>query len=134
MSTLHRISETPKKTKTSKPSELIEIEPTPKNKTESVKEMTESKKVENLKEIDESEEDNKIVKGRKRKYNSDEERKIARRLQQREYRQRKAKELETLRKLYNKQQKEEKKQQKVVEKEKIEEEDSIEEILKEDEN
>ena len=53
------------------------------------------------------EEDEEIVinKGRKKKYANEEERKIARRIQQREYRIRKAKELEKLRKLYYKDQK-----------------------------
>ena len=53
------------------------------------------------------EEDEEIIinKGRKKKYANEEERKIARRIQQREYRIRKAKELEKLRKLYYKDQK-----------------------------
>ena len=45
-----------------------------------------------------------ISKGRKKKYASDEERKVARRIQQREYRVRKAQELAKLRTLYNKDQ------------------------------
>lgn len=54
-------------------------------------------------------------KGRKKKYASDEERKVARRIQQREYRVRKAQELAKLRKLYNKDQKAHKQQEEVVE-------------------
>lgn len=60
------------------------------------------------------------MKGRKKKYATEEERKLARRIQQREYRIRKANELATLKKYYQKTQRELKKQQKVKE-EKIEE-------------
>ena len=55
--------------------------------------------------VEETNEEKTVIKGRKKKYVSDEERKIARRIQQREYRIRKAQELEKLRKLYNKDQK-----------------------------
>ncbi len=78
--------------------------------TNIVKKLSKSKSNENLKSIDDSVENVdtalKIMdatidrkRGRKSKYNTDEERKEARRKQQREYRLRKKKELEDLKKM-----------------------------------
>ena len=77
---------------------LTEFKPTP-----IIKKLSKSKSNENLKSITESKEPAPIAKktnrGRKCKYTTDEERKEARRQQQREYRLRKKHELTLLRKM-----------------------------------
>ena len=72
------------------------------NKTPIVKKLSKSASSENLNEIDnpaESIPDEKNKRGRKSKYTTDEERKEARRKQQREYRLRRKQELEKLREM-----------------------------------
>ena len=70
------------------------------NKTPIIRKITKSKSIENLNTINEPKEESvaKKPRGRKSKYANDDERKEARRRQQREYRLRKRYELEYLRK------------------------------------
>lgn len=117
--TLKKIPNQIKRTLSTQPvaEEVVEVEEKEPVKVE-VKEQQPVKEVEEEEEIEL--EQSISMKGRKKKYATEEERKLARRIQQREYRIRKANELATLKKYYQKTQRELKKQQKVKE-EKIEE-------------
>lgn len=114
--TLKKIPNQIKRTLSTQPvaEEVVEVEEKEPVKVEEqpVKEVEEEEEIELEQSIS--------MKGRKKKYATEEERKLARRIQQREYRIRKANELATLKKYYQKTQRELKKQQKVKE-EKIEE-------------